>query len=404
MSGRIPLHVLTGFLGSGKTTLLNRVLSETAWADSAVLINEIGSVAIDHDIVDRVDGTDALDIVVLKGGCTCCVLRGDMVSALRDLYQRRAEGLVPPFARVLMETTGLADPAPILYTLMADPALRHKFERGLVVTTFDTVHGLDQLRRHPESRKQLAVADRVVLTKTDLGSAADRLPLLGAIRDLNPVAGLVDAVDADTPAVLLRDGNALLSKIDGAYSSHKPGVFDSAYGVDKYSEEQQQDVAARLLDAPVLQGASLSDRDAGGSGFAEKLCDMRREPEQFFSSNAPAYRSEHSANISSVAIVLGEPVNWSRFSVWLTLLLHAHGAKMLRFKALLDVAGWPAPVVLDAVHHMIHPPKHLERWPNGPRASRLVFIAQDLELERISPSLRRFLAGAVEQATAVVAR
>jgi G3E family GTPase len=404
MSSRIPLHVLTGFLGSGKTTLLNRVLSEQAWADSAVLINEIGSVAIDHDIVDRMDSTDALDIVVLKGGCTCCVLRGDMVSALRDLYQRRADGLVPQFARVMMETTGLADPAPILYTLLADPALRHKFERGMVVTTFDTVHSLDQLQRHPEARKQLAVADRIVLTKTDLDASADRRHLLGAIRNLNPVAGIVDAVDASTPAMLLRDENALQSIIGGAYSSHKPGVFESAYGVDKRAEQQQQDVAALSLDAPVLQGASSSHQIVTGARSAEKLCDMRREPEQLFSSEASRYRGEHSANIASVAIVLDEPINWSRFSVWLTLLLHAHGAKMLRFKALLDVAGWPAPVVLDAVHHMIHPPKHLERWPNGPRTSRLVFIAQDLQLERIAPSLRRFLAGEFVQATAAVAR
>lgn len=404
MSGRIPLHVLTGFLGSGKTTLLNRVLSEHAWADSAVLINEIGSVAIDHDIVDRIDSTDALDIVVLKGGCTCCALRGDMVTALRDLYQRRAQGLVPHFARIMMETTGLADPAPILYTLLADPALRHKFERGLVVTTLDTVHGLDQLRRHPEARKQLAVADRIVLTKTDLDASVDRMHLLRAIRHLNPLAAIVDVMDAATPAMLLRDENALLSTIGDAYSSHKPGVFGNAYGADKHIGEQQQDVAALPLDVPVLKGASLSHQIATGARSAEKLCDMRREPEQLLSSDASADRGEHSANIASVAILLDEPINWSRFSVWLTLLLHAHGANMLRFKALLDVAGWPAPVVLDAVHHMIHPPKHLERWPHGPRTSRLVFIAQDLQLQRIAPSLRRCLAGEFVQTAASGAR
>jgi G3E family GTPase len=400
---RIPLHILTGFLGSGKTTLLNRVLLQQAWSDSAVLINEIGAVAIDHDLVDRMDSTDALDIVLLKGGCTCCVLRGDMVTALRELYQRRADGLVPPFARVVMETTGLADPAPVLYTLIADPALRHKFKRGLVVTTFDAAHGLGQLTRHPEACKQLALADRIVFTKTDLDVAADCMSLVAAVRDLNPLADIVDVVDAATPAALLRDDMAL-SPTGGAYGPYKSASFARAYGTDKSREKQQQHVAAPSLDGYVVQGASSSQQGEKGQGFAEKLCGLRREPEQVVPLNAPPLLDRHSANVSSVAIVLDEPMNWSRFSVWLTLLLHAHGAKMLRFKALLDVAGWPSPVVLDAVHHMIHPPRHLECWPNGPRTSRLVFIAQDLQLERIAPSLRRFLAGDFDQATAAGVR
>ena len=169
MTGRIPLHVLTGFLGSGKTTLLNRVLRDPAWSRQRGA-DQRDRRGLDRSPSGRADGERAttLDVVVLKGGCTCCALRGDMVAALRELYARRADGVVPPFARVVMETTGLADPAPVLFTLVGDPALRHKFERGTVVATFDAVHGLAQLARHPESRKQIAVADRVVLTKTDL--------------------------------------------------------------------------------------------------------------------------------------------------------------------------------------------------------------------------------------------
>jgi G3E family GTPase len=402
MSGRIPLHVLTGFLGSGKTTLLNRVLSQRAWADSAVLINEIGSVAIDHDLVDRIDSTDDLEIVVLKGGCTCCLLRGDMVSALRYLYQRRAEGLVPPFARIMMETTGLADPAPILYTLLADPALRHKFERGFVVTTFDAAHGPDQLLRHPEARKQLALADRIVLTKTDLEAVTPSPDMIRAIRRLNPLAAIFDVVETATPFMLLQDTDMQLPPVGVAYGSHKSGTLNRAYGADKFCDEQQ-DGARHLLEKPSFEGTSTLQRREIDARSADLLCEPRREAEQSAALNASP-DGEHTANVSSISIVLDEALNWSRFSVWLTLLLHAHGAKMLRFKALLDVAGWPAPVVLDAVHHMIHPPRHLECWPEGPRTSRLVFIAQDLQLERIAPSLRKFLAGEFVPATAAGAR
>jgi G3E family GTPase len=355
MSGRIPLHVLTGFLGSGKTTLLNRVLRDPAWADSAILINEIGAVSIDHHLVDRITQTDNADIIVLKGGCTCCALRGDMVAALRELYAQRADGRVPPFSRVVMETTGLADPAPIAFTLVANPMLRHKFERGVIVATLDAVHGLAQLARYPEARKQIAVADRIVLTKTELDVANTRACLEDAICSLNPAAVVRDATEKATPAELLDYAGASL---------------DYAYGVHK-SER-------RFVTDPM-------------TGLAKKLGGIRPDLEQIFLADAP--QAEHSANITSVAIRLDDAVQWSAFAVWLSLLIHAHGEKLLRFKALLDVAGWPGPVVLDAIHHMVHPPRHLAAWPDGPRHSRLVFIAQGLDLERIEPSLRSFLGG-----------
>jgi G3E family GTPase len=353
MSGRIPLHILTGFLGSGKTTLLNRVLRDPAWADSAILINEIGAVSIDHHLVDRIEQTDNADIVVLKGGCTCCALRGDMVAALRELYAQRADGRVPPFARVVMETTGLADPAPIAFTLAADPALRHKFERGVIVATLDAVHGLAQFARYPEARKQIAVADRIVLTKTELDAASTRACLADAICSLNPAVVVRDANDATTPADLL---------------AHTGVSLDHAYGAHK-SEH----------------------RSVADTNLAEKLGGVRPVLEQRFRANAP--QAEHSANITSVAIRLDDAVQWSAFAVWLSLLIHAHGEKLLRFKALLNVAGWPGPVVLDAIHHMVHPPRHLAAWPDGPRHSRLVFVAQGLDLDRIEPSLRSFLGG-----------
>ena len=322
MTGKPPLHVLTGFLGSGKTTLLNRMLREPALAHSAILINEIGAIAIDHHLVQQMAGGDAIDIVVLKGGCTCCTVRGDLVAALRELHARRADGAVPPFSRVILETTGLADPAPILFTLAGDPALRHKFMAGIVLTTVDAMHGADALARHPECRKQVAVADRLIVTKSDLVDAGDAARLKAELTSLNPIADILDA--------------------------HALGELDP------------------LLAAPAVTAHDLS--------------------------NSPAARPDHTANVAALTITLEQPIEWSPFSVWLSLLLHAHGANILRFKALLNVAGWNGPVALDAIHHLVHPPTHLPAWPDGPRRSHIVIIAQDVPMHRIESSLREFLA------------
>jgi G3E family GTPase len=333
---RLPLHVLTGFLGSGKTTLLNRLLRAPGLADSAVLVNEIGAVSIDHQLVERVDRGNALDIVVLGGGCTCCTVRGDLVGALRELHRRRAEGSVPAFTRVVLETTGLADPAPVLFTLVGDPLLRHKFKAGLVVATVDALHARAQWSRFAESRKQIALADRLVVTKTDLAGADTSEQTTTALRRLNPTAVICDAHALDDVGRLL----------DGTPENFWPDV---------------------------------ATEDAAG---------IRPIRQQTSTPPTP----DHSHGVNAVSIVLDRPLAWSAFSVWLSLLLHAHGERILRVKALLDLEEWANPVVLDAVHHLIHPPIHLKAWPPGARTSRLVFITQFLEIERIEPSLRAFLA------------
>lgn len=329
---RIPLHVLTGFLGSGKTTLLNRLVRDPELADSAILINEIGAVSIDHHLVDRIEPGDGLDVVVLQGGCTCCTVRGDLVAALRELYQRRAEGRVPPFRRVVLETTGLADPAPILFTLVGDPALRHKFEAGSVIATIDTLHGLSQLERFVECRKQVAVADRLVLTKTDMAEPAGVARTIDMLRRLNPTAETMDV--------------------------HAPVQLTTLFAG-----------SAQAVPAWVSAAASHA--------------------------HGPA--ADHTADVRSVAIALDEPIEWSPFAVWLSLLLHAHGDSVLRVKALLNVRDWPTPVVLHGIHHLIHPPAHLPAWPAGPRLSRLVFIVKDLDVARIEASLRAFLAAHADE-------
>jgi G3E family GTPase len=334
VTGRLPLHIITGFLGSGKTTLLNRMLREPILADSAILINEIGAVAIDHHLVERIDGSHAMDIVVLKGGCTCCTVRGDLVEALRELYDQRARGGLPAFSRAILETTGLADPAPVLFTLASDPVLRHKFERGAVITTVDAIHGGRQLERYPECRRQVAAADQLIITKCDLGKASAVAHLTAKLARLNPAADILDAQVLETLAPLLEGGD--------------------------FSDR-------RVVLGPVAQNMG-NDRDV------------------------LVHRANHTHDVAALALTLDEPIEWAPFSIWLSLLLHAHGENILRFKALLDVTGWSGPVLLDGIHHLIHAPIHLSAWPDGPRASRIVLIAQGIRPQRIERSLRGFLA------------
>jgi G3E family GTPase len=323
MTGKLPLHVLTGFLGSGKTTLLNRMLREPALADSAILINEIGAIAIDHHLVEQMRRGDAMDVVVLQGGCTCYTVRGDLVEALRELYARRAHGELPPFSRTILETTGLADPAPVLFTLVGDPALRHKFEAGAVIATVDAVHGVEQLSRYAECRKQVVVADRLVITKSDIADPRNVASLTAELARLNPAADILD--------------------VQGLHA------LDSLVGARPFMGRQGHD---RALQAP------------------------------------PA---EHTPALAALAFTLDDPIEWSPFSVWLSLLLHAHGQNILRFKAMLDVAGWSGPVILDGVQHLVHPPIHLPAWPDGVRSSRIVVIAEAIPMRRIETSLRGFL-------------
>lgn len=330
---RIPVHVLTGFLGSGKTTLLNRMLRDPALSDSAVLINEIGSIAIDHHLVERMVPGDALDIVILKGGCACCAVRGDMVVALHELYVRRATGTIPRFRRVVLETSGLAEPAPLLFTLAADSVLRHKFEAGVVLATADAMHGAAQCERHPEWQKQIAVADRLVVTKTDLCAAPQAAQLIALLAHLNPAAEICNGVG-------LGDAGSLLAPVSP-------------------------------LSAPTRETRT-----------ARKLGHLRQ---------AGGHAGRHTPDVDSAAFVLDASLEWSALAVWLTRLLHAHGDRMLRFKGLLGIQGSPAPVALDGVHHLIHAPRHLAAWPPGPRISRLVFIAQGLQVDLIEPSLRSWL-------------
>jgi G3E family GTPase len=199
----IPTNLITGFLGSGKTTLLNRLLRAHSLANTAVLVNEFGEVGLDHLLLETLDA----ETVLLQSGCVCCTIRGDLANAMRSLLDKRERGLLPRFDRLAIETTGLADPAPIISTLLADPVLRHHFRLGAVVSTVDAANGRLHLDQHPESMKQAAIADRIVLTKTDLMDEAEIRHLVLRLRALNPSAALIDmnAPDFDPVDLLAAD-------------------------------------------------------------------------------------------------------------------------------------------------------------------------------------------------------
>src|SRR5882757_3949466 len=198
-----PVTLLTGFLGSGKTTLLKRILADPVFGDTAVIINEFGEVGLDHHLIEHV----ADDVVLLPSGCLCCVLKGELAAALRDLQSRRARGLIPPFRRVVVESSGLADPYPVISTIKTDPVLRHHFRLATVLTTVDAVNGDETLDRHLESVRQAAVADTLILTKTDLANPPDVRALVGRLGNLNPAAPIVRACDADNDLQTLFEGS-----------------------------------------------------------------------------------------------------------------------------------------------------------------------------------------------------
>ncbi|MFN4089881.1 MAG: CobW family GTP-binding protein [Alphaproteobacteria bacterium] len=310
----IPVTLLTGFLGSGKTTLLARALREPRLGPTAVIVNELGDVPLDHDLVAARDE----ELVRTTTGCLCCTLRGDIRSTLSDLLIRRASGAVPRFSRVVIETTGLADPAPAIHTLMTDTFLTRNYWFGGVVATVDSANGNGTLDRHFESRRQVAVADRIVLTKTDLAEPAG---LPDRLRALNPGATLLRTAD---PAL------DLASLFDA-------GAWDPQTG--------RVEVARWL-------------GDAGHAG---------------------APNGRHDPDITTYCLVREEPVGGLALSLALEIIAAERGADLLRVKGILNLREQPdRPLIIHGVQHIFHKPVALPEWPSDDRRTRIVFITRGI--------------------------
>ena len=377
----IPLTVLTGFLGSGKTTLLKALLSHPDMAGTGVIINEFGEVGLDDALVEKTDD----DTVLLASGCVCCTVRGDLVEALDRLYGRMVEGEVPAIRRVVLETTGLADPAPIVHTLMTEEAVYRIFQLDGVVTTVDGEHGLAQLEREYEPAKQVAIADRVVITKTDRVAADALARLEREIRRLNPAAGVLHAVKGDISPDKLFGLGAHEVALTGSDADRwlaaekyvRPGAAHS-HGTDHHHHD------GHCHDPHCADPAhSHHDHQHGHGHACGPDCD---DP-----AHAHGEASRHLHGIASFCLTFDEPLDGPQLSDGLKLLTQLHGERLLRVKGILDIKGQRKPFVLHGVQHVFYPPETLAAWPPGPHRSRLVFITKDLPETEVLKLLRPFV-------------
>lgn len=325
----LPLILLSGFLGSGKTTLLNRLLGNPSMGDTAVLINEVGEIGLDHLLVASV----ADDIILLESGCICCTLNEDLGAALESLHARRRAGDVPAFTRVIVETTGIADPCPVLQRILADESLSARYRIHGVVTVVDAVFGEVTLNRHLECASQAAVADRLVVSKLDLASRSQVDSLITCLRSINPTAAILMPRDkAPTPDELF--GDTLLS----ARPDFRPLTHSKALGPQEHTGLVQH------------------------------------------------------GRYTTFSFNWNEPLDWEDFKAWVEGLLLARGESVLRMKGLLNVAGRSNPVVVQAVQHALYPPVQLGEWPHGTPKSELVFVTRDFPREAALRSFRQFFA------------
>jgi G3E family GTPase len=344
-ASRTPVTLLTGFLGSGKTTVLNHIVRQPEMAATAVIINEFGEIGIDHLLVEK--ATD--DVVLMQSGCLCCTIRGDIADTLVNLFVDRAKGRIPSFERVVIETTGLADPAPILHALMQDPIVAERYMVDGVVTTVDAVNGSGTLDAQIEAVKQAAVADRLLLTKCDVASAEERRVLEARLAALNPGAPLIEVT-----------GGA----VDPAFLFNL-GLYD-----------------------PTTKTVEVQ-RWLGEEAFADAHDDHEGHEEHGHGHHHDVNR--HDAHISSFCVTRNKPISWTALSGWLDALTSMRGADLLRIKAIVAIDERPGqPVVLHGVQHLFHPPVLLPEWPSDDHRTRIVFITRDLPRETIEQSFAAF--------------
>ena len=332
LAGKIPVTLITGFLGSGKTTLISRLVQHADMQRVAVVINEIGEIGIDHDLVMM----SSENITLLANGCICCSVRTDLQETLRDLFARRRAGEIADFDRVIVETTGLADPAPVVQTLVSDTLLAAQYRLDGVVTLVDAIHGAHQIEHQPETPKQIALADRIFITKSDMVGQECLENLISCISAINPSARLSLMVNGEV---------------------HPDALTNIGLG------------SARTGPATLtFLGESLEQNNINGGRYLGKRSAL------------------HNSAIKTLSLRFDMPFTWDALSSALELLTTLRGPDLLRVKGIVNIDG--CPVVIQGVQHIFHPPVKLDRWPSADTGSRLVFITRNIQGEVIRNLLK----------------
>jgi len=327
MDNRIPVTLLTGFLGSGKTTVLNKLLAHEGMKDTAVIINELGEAGLDHILAQNVESSYVADnTVLLQSGCLCCTLSNELADTMRDLFFKRAMDAIPAFTRLVIETTGMADPGPILANLMNEPVIESVYRLDAVVVTVDAVYGIEQIKQHMEAKKQAAVADVLLITKPDLASPEPLEELKETLIALNPGATQHTVLNGELDPIFIVD----------------VGLFDAS---SKRAEPQ------RWLRAPAS--------NAKPRGMLP-------------------VKSKHD-DINSFTVFMPKPLNWRDLKPVILTLCQTHGEQLLRLKGIIHAEDQPAPLAIHAVHFTPYPPTLLTGWDEDEPISRVVLIGKGLD-------------------------
>lgn len=357
-SDLIPVSLLTGFLGSGKTTLLNHLVRQPAMRDTLVIINEFGEIGLDHLLVAH---SEENVVVEMSSGCLCCTIRGDLQKTLKDAHWRFSRNAERQFNRVFIETTGLADPLPILHTLMADAELSQHYRLDGVITTIDAVNGMGTLDAHEEAVRQAAVADRLLLTKTDLAGAAQLSALKQRLAAINPGAPQTAILNGEVEADTLFDLG--LFRAEG-----------KSLDVQKWLNEE-----------------AYKDEEGGHRDHDHHGHEHHHHHGHASHGQDPHDVNRHDDRIRAFCFTFDQPLDPVLFEEWLSLLMSLKGGDMLRLKGILNLAGRDGPTVIHGVQHIFHPTIELPAWPSDDHSTRIVFITRDIDKDLIEKTFEAFM-------------